>query len=145
MTSNRDTYELAAVPEAIAAARSIVDDATAQLPLSLRDDAGLLVSELMSNAVRHGGANVTLAVRFGDGWLTVEVHDDGPGRPVLPVGSLDPAVASGRGLRFLDRLAEEWGVTDDRAGSGKTVWFRLATEPAANDSDNMREDRTVWS
>lgn len=145
MTGSSEPYELPAVPDAVAAARAIVDDVAIDLPLALRDDAALLVSELMSNAVRHGGATATLTVWIRDGFLTVEVHDDGAGRPAMRAGVLDPTQTSGRGLRILDRVAAQWGVEDDRRGSGKTVWFRLAVEQHTMSSGNMREDRTVWS
>ena len=150
--SEGQRHELPAVPAAVAAARGIVDEAATGLPSALRDDAALLVSELMSNAVRHGGATATLTVTVVGGYLTVEVHDDGPGRPAMPSGPLDPSVASGRGLRILDRIAAEWGVENDEDGAGKTVWFRLATDEgtdAVSDqqtmSDKVRQDRTVWS
>ncbi|MGZ4475495.1 MAG: ATP-binding protein [Nocardioides sp.] len=122
-----ERHELPAVPGAVAAARAIVDEVATSLSVALRDDAALLVSELMSNAVRHGGAIATLTVSLAEGYLSVALHDDGAGRPVMPSGALDPSVASGRGLRILDRIAAQWGVEDDRVGSGKTVWFRLAT------------------
>jgi anti-sigma regulatory factor (Ser/Thr protein kinase) len=145
MARNSEPYEMAAVPASIGEARAIVGDVAAHLPLALRDDAALLVSELMSNAVRHGGATATLTVWVQDGYLTVEVHDDGAGRPAMRSGVLDPAVASGRGLRILDRVAAQWGVEDDHGGMGKTVWFRLAVEQESMSRDEMREDRTVWS
>jgi len=150
--SKGQRHELPAVPAAVAAARAIVDDVAISLSFALRDDAALLVSELMSNAVRHGGATATLTVGLGEGYLTVELHDDGAGRPAMPSGAMDPSVASGRGLRILDRLASQWGVEDDPDGIGKTVWFRLATDQGTTAetgqntmSEELREDRTVWS
>jgi anti-sigma regulatory factor (Ser/Thr protein kinase) len=150
--SEGQRHELPAVPAAVAAARAIVDEAATSLSVTLRDDAALLVSELMSNVVRHGGATAVLTVGLGEGYLTVELHDDGAGRPAMPSGPLDPSVASGRGLRILDRIAAEWGVEDDQDGTGKTVWFRLATDEGTDTvpdqqtmSDKVREDRTVWS
>jgi len=145
MARSSEPYELPAVPDAVAAARALVDDVAADLPLDLRDDAALLVSEVMSNAVRHGGATATLTAWIRDGFLTVEVHDDGAGRPAMPSGALDPTETSGRGLLILDRLAAEWGVEDDRRGSGKTVWFRLAVDEHTTSSDAVKEDGTVWS
>lgn len=149
--SEGEPHELPAVPSAVAAARAIVDDVINGLSLPVRDDAALLVSELMSNAVRHGGATAILTVTLGEGYVTVELHDDGAGRPQMPSGAMDPSVASGRGLRILERVAAQWGVQDDREGSGKTVWFRLATDQATATAehdtkiDKVRENRTVWS
>lgn len=148
MTSNSEPYEMAAVPASVGEARAIVDGVTAHLSLAVRDDAALLVSELMSNAVRHGGATATLTARVQDGFLTVEVHDDGAGRPAMRSGVPDSSAVSGRGLRILDRVAAQWGVEDDPDDNGKTVWFRLAVEqePKSSDTlDTLKGDRTVWS
>jgi anti-sigma regulatory factor (Ser/Thr protein kinase) len=86
--------------------------------------AALLTAELSANAVDHAGTPFTVAVSHdADGELTVEVHDHDPALPVL--GPLDPSRDRGRGLRIVDAMSKEWGVTvihDD----GKTVWFRLA-------------------
>ncbi|MFI8214677.1 SpoIIE family protein phosphatase [Streptomyces sp. NPDC085932] len=83
--------------------------------------AELLVSELVTNAVRHAHARpVALRLVRGD-TLLCEVDDDDHELPtLLSVGPLDD---TGRGLRVVSTLAREWGTS--RTGNGKTVWFEL--------------------
>ena len=91
---------------------------------ALLDDATLLVSELVTNAVRHGGPPIVLAVECDGIGLHVLVRD---GSPVLPrVRGAGPEAEGGRGYLLLDVLSERWGVEQDVGGSpGKQVWFRL--------------------
>ncbi|WP_017933072.1 ATP-binding protein [Nocardioides sp. Iso805N] len=121
--SHSESHELAATVTSIAAARSIVAGAGMALPSPVRDDAVLLVSELMSNAVRHGGSWVRLKLTISEDAFTVAVHDDGPGMPIMRNGTRDASLGSGRGLQIVDRIADQWGVDVDQAG--KTVWFRF--------------------
>lgn len=89
-----------------------------------RDDAALLVTELVSNVVDHvaGEASFTLQLELSDGWLRVAVVD---GSSVLPVvRELDSSQPRGRGLRLVQALAERWGC--DEHDGGKRVWFDLA-------------------
>ncbi|CAM5693614.1 non-specific serine/threonine protein kinase OS=Streptomyces albaduncus OX=68172 GN=FHS32_004094 PE=3 SV=1 [Streptomyces griseoloalbus] len=75
----------------------------------LTEDAVLLVSELVGNAVRHTGARAFgLRMRHRRGWIRVEVRDPSRALPCLmPVQDLD---ISGRGLFLVDKLADRWGV-----------------------------------
>jgi len=82
----------------------------------------LLVSEIVTNAVRHSGASggdrVVLAARLNRDFARIEIRDPGPG--------FDPAIrhgAPGFGLRMLDALASRWGV--DRDEHGTRVWFEV--------------------
>ncbi|GAB2922809.1 SpoIIE family protein phosphatase [Streptomyces mayteni] len=87
----------------------------------VRSTAELLVSELVTNAVRHGESGpVELKLVRADA-LLCEVSDEGHELPVL----LDctPLDDAGRGLHVVSRLARAWGTT--RTGRGKTVWFEL--------------------
>ena len=89
----------------------------------------LLVSELVTNAVRHGGPPIDIEVICDQGAdLQVRVRDAGPELP--EVGDLDLAVEGGRGVAMVDLLSDAWGV-DSHAGDGKTVWFCLSTSPSA--------------
>jgi anti-sigma regulatory factor (Ser/Thr protein kinase) len=97
-----------------------------QLPLPLAFDAQLLVSELVSNSVRHAGLGRDDRIRVTADWsgdrLMVHVRDGGRPRRAAPVsGSIRPApgAESGWGLYFVDRLASRWGTT----ASG--YWFEL--------------------
>ncbi|MCW2667772.1 MAG: hypothetical protein JWN57_2734 [Frankiales bacterium] len=104
------------------------------------EDAGLIVTELVTNAALHGTAPVLVRVSRLEGRVRVEVEDGGQSLPVIPVQSND--AMTGRGLRLVAALAQTWGV--QRADSGrKTVWAELpqdratvpAEEPAAIDVD----------
>ncbi|WP_328670134.1 ATP-binding protein [Streptomyces sp. NBC_00328] len=94
------------------------------------DDAVLILSELLSNACRHGrplgdalagDGNVRAAWRVDPaGRLTVEVTDGGgPTRPVPATPSV--TARGGRGLNIITALAKDWGVRDDIHGE-VTVW-----------------------
>src|SRR5690242_14988941 len=69
-------------------------------------DVELMVSELVSNAVKASVRPVTLGLEVHHKWLGVVVHDDGPETPVLR--NPDPADPHGRGLRIVAVLAESW-------------------------------------
>ena len=118
-------------PEAAAEARHALDDLSAALPDGRMRDVRLLVSELVTNAVRHanlGDADtIDLVVEVADEALRVEVHDPGGGFvPSAP--SPDPARPSGWGLFLVAELADRWGVdSDDRT----LVWFELDRRAAA--------------
>jgi anti-sigma regulatory factor (Ser/Thr protein kinase) len=113
-------------PEHVREARSFVAKALGELHPSL-DDAVLLTSELVTNAVTHTrshcqGGTVTVLIRESGGGLRVEVADQGSelGTPVVrgPVQAAD-----GHGLFLVQTLADQWGYLRD--GSGTTVWFWL--------------------
>jgi anti-sigma regulatory factor (Ser/Thr protein kinase) len=84
-------------------------------------DAALVVSELVTNALRHGkGATVLRAVAT-DTELQLSVTDSGDDEPrILP---LDPNRIGGLGLLIVDRIAADWGVAS--FPGGKTVWAIL--------------------
>ncbi|AWT45600.1 hypothetical protein DMT42_27150 [Streptomyces actuosus] len=112
-------------PESAATARRLVQVVVLRhwgLSPKLTEDAVLLVSELVGNAVRHTGARVFgLRMRRRRGWIRVEVRDPSRGLPcLLPVRDLD---ISGRGLFLVDKLADRWGV--DLLPRGKTTWFEM--------------------
>jgi sigma-B regulation protein RsbU (phosphoserine phosphatase) len=87
----------------------------------LLDDALLLVSELVTNAVVHAGTELELRIDIGPDLARIEVIDHGPGLPIRH--GPDDASEFGRGIFLLDALAQEWG-TRHFAG-GKSVWFVL--------------------
>ncbi|MEC4016935.1 SpoIIE family protein phosphatase [Streptomyces sp. H27-D2] len=89
------------------------------------ETAELLVSEVVTNAVRHAHTRrVELRLVRTDA-LLCEVTDDDHALPVLmSAGERDE---SGRGLRVVSRLAREWGVS--RTQQGKTVWFEQSLPP----------------
>lgn len=86
------------------------------------EDAALMVSELVTNAILHGRSDARVRVAAGaDGVLRVEVSDDNSRHPE-PV-SQDHGALDGRGLLIVDALSTQWGVRDEDIG--KTVWFEV--------------------
>jgi anti-sigma regulatory factor (Ser/Thr protein kinase) len=86
------------------------------------EEAQLLVSELVTNAVRYGAPPIELQVRCAGGdHLQVRVRDSEPRtpRPRDP----NPDAEGGRGLLLVDLVSDEWGHDDD--ADGKAVWFTL--------------------
>jgi anti-sigma regulatory factor (Ser/Thr protein kinase) len=87
------------------------------------EDASLVLSELVTNALRHGlGAIVVHAALVDDECLRLSVTDWGDEMPRLL--SQDPTGIGGMGLRIVDRLAVEWNVVP--FPGGKTVWASVA-------------------
>jgi serine/threonine-protein kinase RsbW len=123
--------ELAVAPEAAAEARHALDDLTGKLSAHRLRDVQLLVSELVTNAVRHANLDVgdviVLVIELADHALRVEVHDPGGGFvPKAP--SPDPVRPSGWGLFLVAELADRWGVDSDDT---TLVWFELDRRAAA--------------
>ncbi|HEY6278142.1 MAG TPA: ATP-binding protein [Streptosporangiaceae bacterium] len=110
-------------------ARQAARDALAAWRLeAVSETAVLLVSELVTNAIRHartGGSAIVLTLETAGGWLRIEVHDGDPGGPVpRPLAGLEE---SGFGLVLVDAMADKWGVR--QTASGKAVWVELDTQP----------------
>ncbi|MCM2417905.1 ATP-binding protein [Streptomyces sp. RKAG293] len=110
-------------PRAVPEARLFVQQTLAAWGISGDADAVLLcVSELATNAIRHGvpaGGHFIVKVARNDDCLRVEVGDMNRCRPRLRHPSADDV--SGRGLLLIANLADSWGVVP-RAPSGKVVW-----------------------
>lgn len=86
-----------------------------------RDSALLVISELVTNAVRFGAGPVTVRLVRSGGRLSCEVGDAGDGRPRLRRGEL--LDDDGRGLHVVHKLTTRWGVR--WADAGKAVWAEL--------------------
>lgn len=121
---HRATFEL--IPEAASQARVVVNDELRRaVSGKVLEDATLLVSELVTNAVRHasqaGFPQVELRLKVEPERVRVVVSDPGGGfdaAPRLPTAS----ESSGWGLYLVDRIADRWGViTKDR----NEVWFEI--------------------
>jgi anti-sigma regulatory factor (Ser/Thr protein kinase) len=110
-------------PEAAASARIAISKLRADLDPPLIETLRLLVTELITNSVRHTAADsLTLSVAIGRSAVLTEVADTGPGfdpRWVEHSGDHD----TGWGLFLVERLADRWGVRHD--GPSKRVWFEL--------------------
>ena len=116
---------LPSTAEAPGVARAYVAARAVRLPMELIDDAMLLVSELVTNAVRHGSPRITLTVRNDPAGIGVGVTDHGQTLPMLPQRQPNDPMTSGRGLLIVDALATAWGVISTDPPPGKTVWFEL--------------------
>jgi anti-sigma regulatory factor (Ser/Thr protein kinase) len=122
---------LPATPEAASTARHALDDLGDAVPDARLRDVRLLVSEVVTNAVRHAnlaaGDAIELVVELNTGALRVEVHDPGGGFvPSAP--SPDPTRPSGWGLYLVAELADRWGVDSDET---TLVWFEFDRPAAA--------------
>ncbi|WP_405867665.1 SpoIIE family protein phosphatase [Streptomyces sp. NBC_00005] len=115
-------WRLALDPIEVGRARAVVREQLHDWGLAkLAPTAELLVSELVTNAVRHSHSRpVELRLVRGD-TLLCEVDDDDHDLPTLR--SAGPEDEFGRGLRVVSTLAREWGTS--RTKAGKTVWFEL--------------------
>lgn len=113
-----------------AEARKTLEALRVSLDDELVDDAALLVSEIVSNSVRHARLGETDAIevriRGSRSMLHVDVIDPGPGFDVERARRASPD--GGWGLWLLDRLATRWGV---ERGDTTRVWFDLAPPVSA--------------
>jgi anti-sigma regulatory factor (Ser/Thr protein kinase) len=95
------------------------------------DDAILILSEFVTNALRHARALTSDTIRVswslsGDGLLRIEVTDGGgTTRPVTKPYSMSVSAQAGRGLEIVDRLADRWGSQREESGDEYTVWAEL--------------------
>lgn len=94
----------------------------------LVEDALLVVSELVTNAIRHGRPDIEVRLVTDPGRLRLEVHDGGEQLPVVPHGRPSVDRATGRGLLIVAATARDWGVVQGPDRAGKTVWAELAVD-----------------
>lgn len=114
-------------PRSAAAARRFVASTLDGHALQMVEDAVLLASEVVTNALRHASEAVRVVVDVDDRVVRVEVHDDSPLLPV--VGPVRSTATGGRGMPMVDTMTRRWGVTP-AADGGKAMWFELGvTEP----------------
>jgi two-component sensor histidine kinase len=99
-------------------ARLIMTAHCASLPDERCRSANLMVSELVSNACRHGRGRIELTVRSDADGVHAAVHDEGDGTIASP--QTQPA-RGGWGLMFVERLSDGWGVDP----GASRVWFTV--------------------
>jgi anti-sigma regulatory factor (Ser/Thr protein kinase) len=121
------SVEVPGGPQAPAQARRAVHEELAgRVPEPLLDDAGLLVSELVTNSVVHGGVGpedrVGLRLGLDTERVRVEVTDAGPGFDAEETGG-GPDHPGGFGLFLVTQLADAWGVAP--GATPTQVWFEL--------------------
>jgi anti-sigma regulatory factor (Ser/Thr protein kinase) len=112
-------------------ARRAVDELESDLGERLAEDVRLLVSELVTNSIRHSGAPrnrpIEFALRASPEVIRIDVLDRGSWRPPSP----DPGGTSGWGLYLVDQLADRWGVEHDQ---GTRAWFEIDRSRSPNGS-----------
>jgi anti-sigma B factor antagonist len=114
--------ELESTPAAPARARGALDGLEGRIQPERMRDVRLLVSELVTNAVRHAeGEAVRLVVAVTGTLLRIEVHDPGRGFELKPPPD-DPLRASGWGLVLVEELADRWGIDHHPR---TRVWFEM--------------------
>src|SRR3954468_4704200 len=118
------SFELAGGPYAVTAARLALSDLDNHLDASVAFDIRLLVSELVTNSVKHAKVSeeesILLGVKIDGDLVRIEVRDSGPGfdpPPAAPPADAD----EGWGLFLVEQLADEWGVERER----QAVWFQI--------------------
>jgi len=124
---------LPAEPASVAAARRYFSNiaADAQLPADVRDAGVLAVSELVTNAVLHGGDPITLRVTTLPRTVRVAVSDGSswPPEPRRRSWWQRPSTGRsehhGRGLAIVERVTDQWGCAPAVQSPGKTVWCNL--------------------
>jgi len=97
-------------------------------PQALVEDVELVVSELVTNAMRHGRGEITMHLEVAQDRVVVGVQDQGAGRPAPR--QPDTTDSNGRGLALVALLATEWGVRPE-PGGGKVVWCVLTPAVSA--------------
>ena len=97
-------------------------------PDELIESADLLVTELVTNAFKHGLGDVGVRAYLTDTHLVIEVRDGSPEVPVLRDAALDDE--AGRGLLLVSAISDDWGVSSD----GTTTWCSL---PLVRRNDDM--------
>jgi anti-sigma regulatory factor (Ser/Thr protein kinase) len=113
---------LGSSPEAAGEARRALSGLRADLDPRLMDTLRLLVTELVTNSVRHTKCDsFTLRVAIGSSSVLTEVADEGP--PFEPDQERMEDPDCGWGLFLVQHLAPNWGVKDN--GGSKRVWFEL--------------------
>ena len=117
------SIDLPAAPAAASSARRFARSTLEEQGITgtVLDDAELLVSELVTNAVLHAGTATRVDIDVRGQRVRISVFD---GDSRLPqVQHYEPDAITGRGLLLVQRIARQWGA--ERLPNGKVVWFEL--------------------
>ena len=132
---SRHSFAVSTGRVAPSAVRDALRERGSHLPKAMRDDLLLLLTELVTNAVRHSGASKgdPIAIEMHEDTDCVRVEVTDPGHGFDPPDRLVPDLnkTGGLGLVLVDRLSRAWGT--QRTPKGSLVWFELA-----NDRDEWR-------
>ncbi|MGI8593163.1 MAG: ATP-binding protein [Solirubrobacteraceae bacterium] len=137
---------LAAGPQAASAARVALEDLDQELGPPLLKDLRLMVSELVTNSIRHASPDprdvVEMRAWLYDDCLRIEVSDGGSEfAPVATRGRRDEV--GGWGLYIVESLASRWGV--DRRGRRNHVWFEIDVRERRAPVSGSPHERSVTS
>ncbi|MFI6843119.1 ATP-binding protein [Kitasatospora sp. NBC_00085] len=132
-TGQRRRLHLAGLPKPVARSRAFTGGALADWAWLRPEDGAdpdvvedvlLLVSELVANAMLHGGGPLELVLDASDARLRIEVSDGSPALPEPRRPHL-PGLPGGHGLFIVQRAADRWGATP--CSRGKAVWAEIDT------------------
>jgi anti-sigma regulatory factor (Ser/Thr protein kinase) len=115
--------ELPFTPDAPSIAREQLRRVMRDMPAAAVEDAALMVSELVTNALVHGQPEITLFIRQRTNRLTVAVADLSDATVACVAAASDQT--HGRGLVIVNALATCWGVRRSDGRAGKQVWFDI--------------------
>jgi anti-sigma regulatory factor (Ser/Thr protein kinase) len=128
--------------QSIVRARRFAIETLTGLDPEVVDSLTVMVSELVTNSVRHAASEFTVSIDRNETRIRVAVSDLGERRPSMR--NPGPTEPSGRGLQIVDALSDDWGVTETAGRSGKTVWFVLALRLQGDGAeDRASEPRAV--
>lgn len=145
-----DRLDLAALPTGVGCSRVFTKLTLTKFgAASIVDDALLVVSELVTNAVRATGITdprprwgeldelnlIGVSLLGFDASIVIEVWDCDPHLPIMK--SEDPDAESGRGLQLVTAIAQKWGSYPTRGG--KVVWAELSLYPKEEITEQTRE------
>ena len=125
MSTLTASIDLSPTPASVPAARHLLLEILRAWDVPQdRDDAALLVTELVANVIDHAQQEACLGLELAvsDGWLRISVVDGSSIQPV--VRELEHEQPRGRGLLLVKAIADRWGSEEYRGG--KRVWFELA-------------------
>jgi anti-sigma regulatory factor (Ser/Thr protein kinase) len=125
----KETRRFPNQPSSVTQARRYVREVISGAPPELADAIELMTSELATNSIRHAATAFEVGVDRSRRSIRVEVTDQGSGQPA--VLSPDPMQTSGRGLKIVEQLSDDWGVLAAGGRNAKTVWFSVGI-PAAS-------------
>lgn len=122
----RASFALPSAPGAVPEARHrIAKTVRGRLRRETLTRVELLVSEVVTNAIRHGGGSLEVVLTLYDDRVRIEIADAGPGFIPIPREKA-PEDQGGWGLYLVEQLSISWGVS---TGPRTRVWFELPAQP----------------
>jgi len=131
---DRLSLRTVAEPTAPAAARDLIATACRSWALEgLRENAILVISELVANAVLHAGGEIRVEAVLRQAFLHLRVYDTSPVVPIPGPRLDEPGFRDhGRGLRLIQLHCTGWGYTLNSGSDGKVVWATLRARRIGN-------------